>query len=67
MNSTWFARIAARNSVKMVESTLDSIIGQSNPPLYVMVDDGSKDSTPTIVQTIKERNKDVLHMMSFRV
>lgn len=62
---TWFAIVTARNSEKNIESTLRSILGQTTVPLHVIVvDDGSGDSTPQILQEIKERNKGVLHVIT---
>ena len=65
MNNTWFAIVTTRNSEKTIEATLDSILGQSNAPLYVIVvDDGSKDSTPSILEGVKQRSKGILRVIT---
>jgi len=65
LNNRWLAIVTARNSEKTIETTLDSILGQTNAPSYVMVvDDGSKDSTPSILQKISEHSNGVLHVIT---
>lgn len=64
MNNRWFAIVTARNSEKTVERTLDSILSQSIAPSHVIVvDDGSKDSTPSILEKIRE-SSNVLHIIT---
>ena len=49
--------LTCRNSEKIIEPTLTSIIEQSNKPKYIIViDDGSTDSTPNILKQIQKRN-----------
>jgi len=64
LDNKWFTIVTARNSEKTIEVALDSILGQTNPPSYVIVvDDGSKDSTSSILQKLRERRNDVLHVI----
>ena len=49
--------LTCRNSEKIIEPSLTSIIEQSIKPKYIIVvDDGSTDSTPNILKQIQKRN-----------
>ena len=49
--------LTCRNSEKIIEPSLTSIIEQSIKPKYIIVvDDGSTDSTPNILKHIQKRN-----------
>ena len=46
-----------RNSEKIIEPSLTSIIEQSIKPKYIIsIDDGSTDNTPNILKHIQKRN-----------
>ena len=48
--------LTCRNSEKIIEPTLTSIIDQSIKPKYIIViDDGSTDSTPNILKQISKK------------
>ena len=52
--------LTCRNSEKIIEPTLTSIIEQSIKPKYIIViDDGSTDSTPNILKHIQTRNNNI--------
>jgi poly-beta-1,6-N-acetyl-D-glucosamine synthase len=45
-----------RNEARYIRKTLESVVHQSEPPsLWVIVDDGSTDETPSIVREFSER------------
>ena len=49
--------LTCRNSEKIIEPSLTSIIEQSIKPKYIIViDDGYTDSTPNILKQIQKRN-----------
>lgn len=49
-----------RNSEKIIEPTLTSVIEQSIKPKYIIVvDDGSTDNTPNILKQIQKRNNNI--------
>ena len=49
--------LTCRNSEKIIEPSLTSIIEQSIKPKYIIVvDDGSTDSTPNILKQIQKMN-----------
>lgn len=46
----------ARNEQEFIAKTLESVVAQTQPPLrWVIVDDGSTDQTPAIVETFAQR------------
>ena len=52
---SWWCCIITRDGAETLGTTLDSIIGQSIPPEFiVVVDDNSKDRTPKIVEEKKK-------------
>jgi len=57
---TYSVIVTCRNSEKDIESAVSSIIYQSIKPEYIIVvDDGSKDNTPSILKGIQSRNDNV--------
>lgn len=53
-----------RNEGRFIRQTLESVIGQSEPPVsWVIVDDGSTDDTAAIVREFAER-ADFIHVLS---
>ena len=51
---TYFAIVTCRNSENNIEDALDSLKNQTLKPDYVIViDDGSKDKTPGILERIR--------------
>jgi|GEM_PF-4166563 len=53
--------IPAYNEEEIIEECLDSVLNQIEPPTYevVVVDDGSADRTPTILDTYSDRHENV--------
>ena len=52
--------LTCRNSEKIIEPSLTSIIEQSIKPKYIIViDDGSSDNTPNILKHIQTRNNNI--------
>lgn len=50
------ALVCTRNEEKDIVGCVNSILNQSNPPIrLVVIDDGSSDNTPKILETIKAR------------
>jgi len=54
--STYFAIVTCRNSEKDIEMAINSLANQSLKPRYIIIiDDGSKDGTPSILNNLKNR------------
>lgn len=53
-----------RNEAQLIRRTLESVVGQTEPPLtWVVVDDGSTDETASIVREFAEHT-DFIHLVS---
>ncbi|MDX1682307.1 MAG: glycosyltransferase family A protein, partial [Phycisphaeraceae bacterium] len=51
MNGAYLLISPCRNEASTVEQTLESVLGQTSPPArWVIVDDGSTDATPDILE-----------------
>lgn len=51
MSASYVLVTAARNESRFIERTLQSVVSQTRPPLrWVIVDDGSTDETPQLVE-----------------
>jgi glycosyltransferase involved in cell wall biosynthesis len=58
--------MTVKNGEKTIEDSIDSVLNQSvKPALICIIDDGSIDSTPRILEKLQKENEPVLHIMSF--
>ncbi len=60
MGNSWFAILPVKNGEETIRDAIYSLINQSIKPSYIIViDDGSTDNTPNILQDIKSKYNEV--------
>jgi glycosyltransferase involved in cell wall biosynthesis len=58
--------MTVRNGEKTIEYSINSVLNQSvKPSLICIIDDGSVDFTPKILDKLQKENESVLHVISF--
>jgi glycosyltransferase involved in cell wall biosynthesis len=64
-SSSYWALVTVKNGETTINQSLKSLLLQSvKPSLICIVDDGSTDSTPSILKGLKEKNKDLIHIIT---
>jgi len=65
LNPTYYSFVTTRNGEPSVKETLDSILSQTVlPKKIIVVDDGSTDNTPEILQKFKKANIDLFEVIA---
>ncbi len=58
----YYSIITCRNSKKDIENAINSLVKQTIKPKYmIVIDDGSTDSTPSILINLQKKNTKSIH------
>ena len=64
MNQSYYVICCVRDAEKYIDSVMESIVNQTYPPSKVIiVNDGSTDKTPQILQNYKQANPELIELL----